>query len=46
MHSIESDEDDTGNDDADGNMSDVDDDLSDAGKVIDYKLTSENREQD
>ena len=45
MHSIESDEDDTGNDDADGNMSD-DDDLSDAGKVIDHKLTSENREQD
>ena len=46
MHSIESDEDDTGNDDADGNMSGVDDDLSDAGKVIDHKLTSENREQD
>ena len=46
MHSVESDEDDTGNDDADGDMSDVDDDLSDAGKVIDHKLTSENREQD
>ena len=46
MHSVESDEDDTGNDDADGDMSDVDDDLSDAGKVTDHKLTSENREQD
>ena len=41
-----------GNDDADCNMSDidddmsVDDDLSDAGKVIDYELTSVNWERD
>ena len=49
---FESDKGDIGNDDADGNMSDtdddvsVDDDLSDANNVTDYELTSVNWERD